>query len=82
MPVRIFYGMDLTELKRGAHAVVLKVDLPASVRERLRALGIFTGAKICLLKISWLKKTFLVQAGESRVALGRQAAAAIRVWKV
>ncbi len=72
--------MNLCDLKRGKSAVVLKVTQDEAVRERLRALGIYTGAKIRLLKVSLFKRTFLLQAGSSKVALGREVAAGVRIW--
>ena len=73
--------MNICELKKGERAVVLKVEHPDPVRERLRYLGIYTGAKIVLLKASFFKKTYLVQAGGAKVALGREVALGIRVWR-
>ncbi len=73
--------MTILDLKRGTRAVVLKVDASDPVRERLRALGIYAGSKLTLLKCSLFKKTFLVQAGFSRVALGREVAGEVRVWR-
>ena len=77
---RIFYSMTICDLKRGARAVVLKVEQPVAVRERLHSYGIFTGAKIVLLRVSMFKKTYLLQVGGTRVALERDIAAGIRVW--
>ena len=72
--------MNLCDLKRGKSAVVLKVTHDEAVRERLRALGVYTGAKVRLLKVSLFKRTFLLQAGSSKVALGRDVAAGVRIW--
>ncbi len=74
--------MCICDLKRGERAVVLKVEQSAPVRERLRAFGIFTGAKLTLLKVSPLKKTYLVEAGSGKIAVGREIAAGVRVWRV
>ena len=72
--------MTICDLKRGARAVVLKVDADAPVRERLHSYGLFTGAKFTLLRVSMFKKTYLLQVGGTRVALGRDVAAGVRIW--
>ena len=73
--------MTICDMKKGMCAVVLKVELEPPARERLRALNIFTGAKISLLKTFAFKKTFLVEAKSAKVALGREIAEGIRVWR-
>lgn len=62
--------------------MVLKIECSEVLRSRLRALGIYTGAKILLLKASRFKKSFLVQAGSGKIALGKEVAAGVRVWKL
>ena len=73
--------MTICDLKKGARAVVLKVEGAVAVRERLRSYGLFTGAKFTLLRISMFKRTYLLQVGGTRVALERDVAAGIRVWE-
>lgn len=74
--------MDITQLKRGERGVVLTVQTSPRLKERLRALGVSAGGVVHVLKVSFRKKTFLVQAGGSRVALGKEVAACIGVRKV
>lgn len=62
--------------------MVLKIEGLEALRSRLRALGIYTGAKVLLLKASRFKKCFLVQAGSGKIALGKEVAAGVRVWKI
>ena len=73
--------MNLCDLKRGDKAVVLKVDLPILLKERLRALRISAGAKLTVLKVSVRKGTYLIESGSGEVALGRDVAEGIRIWK-
>lgn len=73
--------MNANELKRGDCAVVLKVDLPMLLKARLHSLGIFTGTKFSVLKVSLRKKTYLLQAGSAKVAIDGETARGIRVWK-
>lgn len=73
--------MTVCDMKKGTRALVLKVEQPDAVRERLRFLGIYKGAKIVLLKVSLFKSTYLVQAGSARAALGKDVASGIFVWR-
>lgn len=75
--------MTLNELKKGERAVVLTVDMPLLVKERLRALGIFTGEKLCVLRVSRRKKIFVLQALRSgtKAAIDCDTAAGIKIWK-
>lgn len=73
--------MTLNELKRGDSAVVLRTDVPSPIRERLRSLNVYPNAKITVVKVSPMKKTYLLQAGNSRVAMRREIAAMIRVFR-
>ncbi|MDE6273831.1 MAG: ferrous iron transport protein A [Clostridiales bacterium] len=72
--------MMLHELKRGDSAVILRTDVPSPIRERLRSLGVYPNAKITMLKVSPFKKTYLLQAGSTQVAMRREIAALIRVF--
>ncbi|MCI9010432.1 MAG: ferrous iron transport protein A [Clostridia bacterium] len=73
--------MNVSELKRGEHAIVIKVELPMLLKERLRSLGIYMGAKFVVLKTSFKKKVFLIQTGGCKVALDFELAEGIRVLK-
>lgn len=63
--------------------MVLKVTLPQLLRERLRSLGIFTGERLLLLKVSARKNLYLVQVLRSgaKVAVDGETAAGITVWQ-
>ncbi len=74
--------MTVCDMKKGMRAIVLKVEGAEAIRERLRFLGIYKGAKLVLLKVSFMKSTYLVQAGSSRAALGKDVAAGVYVWKL
>ena len=81
-PVRIFYSMNVCNMKAGEHAQVLQVELEEPVRQRLRYLGIAAGAELVLLKISLFKKTYFVQAQSAKLAIGREVAEGISVCKI
>ena len=73
--------MNICGMKAGERAQVVSVEFDDKVRERLRYLGILAGAEILLLKVSFFKKTYLVQAGSAKVALGREVAEGITVCR-
>ena len=81
-PLRIVYIMTMNDLRRGERAVMLKVELPVLLKERLRSLGVFTGAKLTVLKVSGRKKIRLIQAGSAKVALDGETASGIKVWTI
>ena len=72
--------MNISDMKRGKNAVVLKVEHDDELRARLASLGIYTGAKLTLLKVSPLRHTYLVLAGSTRTALSREVAEGVRIW--
>ncbi len=74
--------MTVCDLKRGERAVVLSVSAERALRERLNILGIYAGARIKLLRISFFHKTFLLSTVSGRAALGRSVAAGVKVCGV
>ena len=75
--------MTLFELKKGDRAVVLTVGLARLTKERLRALGLFTGEKILILKVSKRKKVYLIQTLRTgtKFAIDGETAAGIKIWQ-
>ncbi len=73
--------MTVCDLKKGERAVVLKVELNEEMSGRLRYLNVYKGAKVTLLKVSLFKKTWLLQAKSAKIALRREVAQGIRVWR-
>ena len=73
--------MTVCDLKRGEAALVLSVGEEGALRERLRVLGIYAGARVELLRTS-RRKTFLLLTACGKAALGRSVAEGVRVCKV
>lgn len=73
--------MNICDMKAGERAQVLSVELETEVQQRLRYLGLSAGAELLLLKVSHFKKTYLVQAGSAKVALGQEVAEGIKVCR-
>ena len=74
--------MNICDLKRGNKAVVLKVDHDEVLRARLASLGIYTGAKLTLLKASPLRHVYIVLAGSTRTALSKEVAERVHIWMI
>lgn len=80
-PVRIFYIMNVCDMKAGEEAVIKEVELADRVKERLRYLNVTAGAPLVLLKVSFFKKTYLIQARSAKIAIGREVAEGIKVCR-
>ncbi len=80
-PVRIFYIMNVCDMKAGEEAVIEVVELADEVKERLRYLNVAAGAPLVLLKVSFFKKTYLIQARSAKIAIGREVAEGIKVCR-
>lgn len=73
--------MNVCDMKVGETALVKKVGLPDRVRERLKYLNVAEGASLVLLKASFFKKTYLIQARSAKIAIGREVAEGIEVCR-
>lgn len=71
--------MNVCSMKAGERATVLKVALDAATKERLRTLNVSEGALIYLLKVSFFRKTYFLQARSAKIAVSREIAEKILV---
>jgi len=67
---------NLEQLAPNAEAVIAGIDAPPRLAARLRELGFLPGALLRVLRVG---PAFIVQIGQSRLALRRSDAAAIRL---
>jgi len=68
--------LDLSQLPRHVEAVIAEIAGPAHLAARLRELGFLPGEHLCVLRSG---AALIVQIGQTRLALRRQDAAAIRL---
>lgn len=68
--------LDLSQLPRHAEAVVAEILAPARLAARLRELGFLPGEHLRVLRSG---TAIIVQIGQTRLALRRRDAAAIRL---
>ncbi len=73
--------MNITEMGPGDRGTVAEVNCPPELKERLFSLRVRPGEEICLLKISFFRKTFLISAAGSRIALGKEVAECVNVCR-
>ena len=70
---------QITSLPKGMRAKVAEVEGESALRSRLVALGVRPGEEVTLLRVSPLRRTYLVGTEESVFALGKEAAACVKV---
>ena len=68
--------LDLSQLPRHSEAVVAEISAPARLAARLRELGFLPGERLRVLRSG---TALIVQIGQTRLALRRRDAAAIRL---
>lgn len=73
--------MDITQLNAGERATVLSVSCQDTLKDRFAALGILPGAEFVVLKVSLLKKTYLIGTQTSQVAIRKEAAQCVSIKK-
>ena len=69
----------ITSLSKGMRAKVAEVEGEGALRSRLAALGVRPWEEVTLLRVSPLRRTYLVGTDESVFALGKEAAACVKV---
>ncbi len=69
--------MNVCDMKTGEEALIEKVELAEGVKERLKYLNVTAGAPLVLLKVSFFKKTYLIQARSAKMAIGKEVAEGI-----
>lgn len=73
--------MNITQLKVGECGRVVSVTCEKALSERLSSLSVRAGAEVRLLKVSFFKKTFLIGAGSSQIALRKEVAECVSIQK-
>lgn len=69
----------ITSLSKGMHVKVAEVEGESALRSRLAALGVRPGEEVTLLRVSPLRRTYLLGTEESVFALGKEAASCVKV---
>ena len=69
----------ITSLSKGTRAKVAEVEGEGALCSRLAALGVRPGEEVTLLRVSPLRRTYLLGTEESVFALGKEAASCVKV---
>ena len=69
----------ITSLSKGMRAKVAEVEGEGALRSRLATLGVRPGEEVALLRVSPLRRTYLLGTEESVFALGKEAASCVKV---
>jgi len=74
--------MNLTELKKGNRAEILKISADKALKDRLTSFGVMRGEELILKGCSLAKQTIEIEVGSTLIALRRDEAAKIDVKKI
>ena len=74
--------ITLNELKAGENAEILGIEADKDVKERLKMLGVFPGARVCFLKRAFFGQECLIRADFVRIGMRRNFAEKIFVVRI
>jgi len=74
--------MKLSELKKGDHAIIIKIETDESLKGRLTSFGIARGTELSIEECSIGKKTIEILVDETLIGLRAEEAAKIIVEKI
>jgi len=73
--------MVLTELFKGEHAVIKKINAPKALRDRFLSFGLVPGEELTVKGCSLAKQTMEIEVGGTLLALRRDEAEKIEVMR-
>ena len=74
--------MKLSELKKGDHALILKIETDESLKTRLTSFGITRGTELSIEECSLGKKTMEILVDDTLIGLRAKEASKIEVEKI
>ena len=74
--------MNLTELKKGNRAEILKISADKALKDRLTSFGVMKGEELLLKGCSLAKQTIEIEVGSTLIALRRDEAEKIEIEKI
>lgn len=74
--------MNLTELRKGNKAEILKISADKALKDRLHAFGVMKGEELTIKGCSLAKQTMEIKVGSTLIALRREEAEKIEVRKI
>lgn len=73
--------MNLSELRRGDHGTIIKINAGKNLKTRLYSFGIYKGARFEIMACSLARNTMELKVGNSMIALRRGEVEKIEVEK-
>lgn len=73
--------MNLSELRRGDHGTITKINAGKNLKTRLYSFGIYKGARFEIMACSLARNTMELKVGNSMIALRRGEVEKIEVEK-
>ncbi len=74
--------MNLSELRKGNKAKIVKISADKALRDRLHAFGVMKGEELTIKGCSIAKQTMEIQVGSTLIALRREEAQKIEVTQI
>ena len=74
--------MNLTELKKGNRATIVKIDAPKELKARLNSFGVMKNEELTVKGCSLAKQTMEIEIGSTLIALRANEAKLIEVEKI
>lgn len=74
--------MNLTELKKGNRAEILKVSADKALKDRLTSFGVMKGEELLIKGCSLAKQTIEIEVGSTLIALRKDEAEKIEIKKI
>ncbi len=74
--------MNLTQLKKGNRAEILKVSADKALKDRLNSFGVMKGEIILIKGCSLAKQTMEIEVGSTLIALRKDEAEKIEVEQI
>ncbi|MCK5853898.1 MAG: ferrous iron transport protein A [Sulfurovaceae bacterium] len=74
--------MKLSDLKKGDHAIILKIETNESLKGRLTSFGIARGTELSIEECSIAKKTMEIMVDDTLIGLRAKEASKIEVKQI
>ena len=74
--------MNLTNIKKGQSAIIIKVNADKALRDRLNSFGVMRGEELTVKGCSLAKQTMKIEIGSSLIALRADEASKIEIEKI
>lgn len=78
---RIFYNMNLSQIKNGESVAIIQVVTEENIKQRLKMLDVCPGSKVTVVRRSLFGGSLLLEVNGVRIGLRRELAEQIKVLR-